>query len=234
MQQKANFKTGLWHGVPIALGYLFVSFGFGISAVAAGISILASVGISLTNLTSAGQVAGIAVIAAGGSVAELALTQLVINIRYSLMGIALTQKLCPNYSKLHRMITSFGITDEVFGVASSRDFEITPSYMYGLILLPIVGWTMGTLLGAVAGNILPEKLSAAMGIMIYGMFVAIVVPEMKKTKPVILAVAIAAGVSVLLHYVFTFISAGFSIVISGVVASAITALFFPIKEDTEE
>ena len=106
--------------------------------------------------------------------------------------------------------------------------------MYGLILLPIVGWTMGTLLGAVAGNILPEKLSAAMGIMIYGMFVAIVVPEMKKTKPVILAVAIAAGVSVLLHYVFTFISAGFSIVISGVVASAITALFFPIKEDTEE
>ena len=144
---------GLKDGIPIALGYLPVSFGFGISAVNGGLSPLAAVLISLTNLTSAGQVAGVEVILALGTLLEMTLTQLTINARYFLMSLSLSQRLGRGFSLPHRLLISFGITDEIFGVASSKREPVTPVYMYGLILLPFVGWLLGTLLGAISGNI---------------------------------------------------------------------------------
>ena len=113
------FKSGLADGIPIALGYLAVSFSFGILAVKDGLLIWQSVLISLTNLTSAGQVAGISIMTMSGGLFEMFLSQLVINIRYSLMSVALTQKTDSSFSIPARLLLSFGITDEIFGVASS-------------------------------------------------------------------------------------------------------------------
>lgn len=227
---KRDFVKGMRHGVPIMLGYLSVSFGFGINAVAVGLTVLQAVGISLTNLTSAGQVAGVSVIAAGGTLIELALTQVVINLRYSLMGFSLSQKLSDNFTTPHRLIASFGITDEIFAVASSQPDRITPPYMYGIEIVSIFGWTLGTLLGAVAGSIMPARLTAALGMMLYGMFIAIIIPPAKKNLRVLFVVALAAGMSVLIKFVFTFISDGFSVIICGILASVIGALIFPHEE----
>lgn len=227
---KRDFVKGMRHGVPIMLGYLSVSFGFGINAVAVGLTVLQAVGISLTNLTSAGQVAGVSVIAAGGTLIELALTQVVINLRYSLMGFSLSQKLSDNFTTPHRLIASFGITDEIFAVASSQPDRITPPYMYGIEIVSIFGWTLGTLLGAVAGSIMPARLTAALGMMLYGMFIAIIIPPAKKNLCVLFVVALAAGMSVLIKFVFTFISDGFSVIICGILASVIGALIFPHEE----
>lgn len=233
---KRLFSCGLKDGIPIALGYLSVSFGFGISAVGGGLSPFTAVLISLTNLTSAGQVAGVEVILALGTLLEMALTQLTINIRYSLMSLALSQKLDKSFTLPHRLITSFGITDEVFGVASSKTEPLKPIYMYGLILLPFFGWTIGTLLGAVAGNLLPEAINKALGIAIYGMFVAIVLPPAKREKGVLAASLISIAVSLALAFVplFSFITSGFAIIISAIVAAVIAALLFPIKEEEDE
>lgn len=230
--KKRNFLRGLTDGIPIALGYLSVSFGFGISAANLGIPTLAAILISMTNLTSAGQVAGISIIAAGGTLLEMALTQIVINIRYSLMGLSLTQKLSDRFSTPHRMLASFGITDEVFAVASSKTGPLTPAYMYGLISLPFLGWSAGTALGACAGNILPESLRLALGIAIYGMFLAIIVPPSKKSKGVALAVLAAALLSCALRYIpFPFsISQGFSVILCSLVSAVLAALLFPKKE----
>ena len=233
---KRLFSCGLKDGIPIALGYLSVSFGFGISAVGGGLSPFTAVLISLTNLTSAGQVAGVEVILALGTLLEMALTQLTINIRYSLMSLALSQKLDKSFTLPHRLITSFGITDEVFGVASSKTEPIKPIYMYGLILLPFLGWTIGTLLGAVAGNLLPESINRALGIAIYGMFVAIVLPPAKREKGVLAASLISIAVSLALAFVplFSFITSGFAIIISALGAAIIAARLFPIKEEEDE
>ena len=233
---KRLFSCGLKDGIPIALGYLSVSFGFGISAVGGGLSPFTAVLISLTNLTSAGQVAGVEVILALGTLLEMALTQLTINIRYSLMSLALSQKLDKSFTLPHRLITSFGITDEVFGVASSKTEPLKPIYMYGLILLPFLGWTIGTLLGAVAGNLLPESINRALGIAIYGMFVAIVLPPAKREKGVLAASLISISVSLALAFVplFSFITSGLAIIISALVAAIIAALLFPIKEEEDE
>lgn len=228
---KNQFVRGLWHGVPIALGYLSVSFGFGIMAVRAGLSVAAAVGISVTNLTSAGQAAGVTIIAAGGTLLEMALTQLVINIRYALMGISLSQKLDGTFNIPRRMICSFGITDEIFAVASSQRGLLCPSYMYGLILISFLGWSGGTFLGAAAGQILPESVTDAMGIVLYGMFLAVVVPEAREKKSVLCAAAMSVLISVVFKYLLTAVSGGFAVIISAVTAAAAAALVFPYTEE---
>ena len=229
---KNDFLKGIRDGIPICLGYLSVSFGFGILAVGLGLSILSAVGISLTNLTSAGQVAGVGIIAAGGSLLEMALTQLVINIRYSLMGISLSQKLDGSFNTMHRMIASFGITDEIFAVAVSQK-SVSPFYMYGLTAISALGWVSGTFLGAAAGNILPPSLSGAMGIVLYGMFLAIIIPPAKKEKGVLVAVLIAAFSSTIFEFVLKSVSGGFAIIICSVISAAVCAAVFPVPEERE-
>lgn len=229
---KTDFLKGIRDGIPICLGYLSVSFGFGILAVGLGLSILSAVGISLTNLTSAGQVAGVGIIAAGGSLLEMALTQLVINIRYSLMGISLSQKLDGSFNTFHRMVASFGITDEIFAVAVSQK-SVSPFYMYGLTVISALGWVSGTFLGAAAGNILPSSLSNAMGIVLYGMFLAIIIPPAKKEKGVLSAVLAAAALSIVFEFVLKSVSGGFAIIICSVISAAVCAVLFPVKDEKE-
>ncbi len=224
------FSRGLVHGFPILLGYLSVSFGFGIMAVRLGIPTLATVCISLTNLTSAGQAAGIGVIAAGGTLLEMALTQLVINLRYALMGFSLSQKLDGSFSTARRLVLSFGITDEVYGVAISQPGVLTASYMLGLILPPIAGWVSGTALGALAGQLLPAAVTDAMGLVLYGMFLAIILPPARRDKHVLFAVVLAAAFSCLFTYLIPGVSDGFAVILSAVAASLVAAWLFPVKE----
>ena len=231
---KSPFVKGLYHGIPIALGYLSVSFGFGIMAVRAGLSILAAVGISVTNLTSAGQAAGVGIIAAGGSLFEMALTEFVINMRYALMGISLSQKLDGSFNTARRMIVAYGITDEIYAVAISQKEKLTAKYMYGLILISFLGWSGGTLIGAAAGEVLPQSVTDAMGIVLYGMFLAIIVPAAKKEKSVLLSITVACVLSVLFKYCLTFVSGGFAVIISAVAASAVAAVIFPVKDEEDE
>ena len=232
---KLKFKNGLRDGLPIALGYLSVSFGFGISAASKGLSTLPALLISMTNLTSAGQVAGLSVIVAAGTLVEIIMTQLIINLRYSLMGLTLTQKLDDTFSTLHRMAVAFFITDEIYAVASSKTGGVNTRYMYGLGFLPYIGWAAGTLFGAVAGSLLPASVSSALGIAIYGMFVAIIVPPAKKDRGILFAVAIAALISCAIKYIplFSFITQGFAIIICALLAACLAALIFPVKEESE-
>lgn len=221
------------HGVPIMLGYLSVSFGFGILAIQKNLSILAAVGISVTNLTSAGQVAGVGVIAAGGSLLEMILCQLVINLRYSLMSLSLSQRLDRSFTLPHRLVAGFGVTDEIFAVASVQPEPITPAYMYGLIFTPFIGWTTGTLLGAAAGNIMSPRVTAALSLMLYGMFIAIILPPAKKSGRVLLAAALSAAFSILCKVLLPALSDGFAVIICAVIASVVTAIFFPAPERGE-
>ncbi len=228
---RSPFVRGMAHGVPIMLGYLSVSFGFGILAVRLGLPVLGAVAISATNLTSAGQAAGVEIIAAGGTLLEMALTQLVINLRYALMGFSLSQKLDETFTTPHRLLVSFGITDEIYAVAISQPERLTATYMLGLILTPMLGWITGTALGAAAGQLLPAVVSDAMGIVLYGMFLAIIVPPSRKDKRVLLVVLLAAAVSCLFRYLLPAVSGGFAVIVSALAASVAGALLCPVSEE---
>lgn len=230
---KNRFLIGLHHGLPIGLGYLSVSFAFGIFSLGQGLSIWETLLISMTNLTSAGQLAGVPIIAVGGSAAELAVTQLVINLRYSLMSVSLSQKLHDSVSLPHRLAVAFFNTDEIFAVASSRTEPLTRSYLYGLGVCPYLGWSLGTLAGALAGDILPARLTSALGITIYGMFVAIVIPAMRERRATAWCVLLAVTLSCSFRYLplLSEVSSGFAIILCAVTASALLAYLAPLEQE---
>lgn len=228
---KHAFWKGFVHGIPIGLGYLSVSFGFGILAVKMGLSVLEASLISLTNLTSAGQAAGVEVIGAGGTLVEMALVQLTINIRYALMALSLSQKLDSRFTLPHRLLAAYGITDEIFGVCAAQEEPLRPSYMYGIISISTAGWVLGTFLGAAAGELLPASVTAALGILLYGMFLAIIVPPARKQRSVLCVVLAAAALSIGCRYLLPMLSGGFAVILCAVAASVLGALLFPREED---
>lgn len=233
---RLSFEKGIKDGLPIGLGYLSVAFAFGVQASIAGVPILMSVFISMTNLTSAGQLAGLNIIAACGTILEMILTQLVINARYFLMSITLTQKLDGSFTFGHRLLCSAFVTDEIFAIAAAKPKTFGRKYFYGLVILPYVGWTLGTLLGASAGSILPDFIINALGIALYAMFVAIILPPSITTRGVLPAVALGAGISCAIYFIpaFSNVSTGIAIIISAVISALVIAAIFPIKDKEQE
>ena len=229
---KKDFIQGLRDGVSIMAGYFAVSFSFGILAMQGGLSVIQAALTSVTNMTSSGQFAGLQIIVAGGTLIELILTQVIINMRYSLMSLALSPKLDKKIKLWQRLLIAFANTDEIFAVAMSRERSLSFPYMVGLQLLPIFGWTAGTATGAIAGNLLPAALTAALGIALYGMFIAVVVPVARRSRPVLLSAFIAITISSILYVLK--VSAGISIIISTVAASALMAFLRPIEGGVEE
>lgn len=228
------FKKGFKNGIPIFLGYLAVSFTFGIAAKKGGLTTWQAVLISATNLTSAGQFAALTVIASASSYIEMALTQLVINLRYCLMSSSLSQRFDTRMNPAHRFLIAYGVTDEIFGVSSAYEREnVPPAYCYGLIAAAWPGWVLGTALGAVSGDILPPSVLSALGVALYGMFIAIIVPPAKNNK-VLLGIVI---ISMLLSLVFAVapilkqISSGFRVIILTLIIAGAAAYFFPVAEE---
>lgn len=231
-----EYSLGVRRGMPVGVGYLSVSFGFGTLAASQGIRVLDAFLISATNVTSAGQFAGLTLMLAGAGLWEVILTQLIINSRYALMSLALSQRMGEKIGLIPRLLVAFMNTDEIFALAMSRKEPLTVPYLLGLGLLPFLGWTAGTVLGALAGSVLPEAIRTALGVMLYGMFIAIVIPPAKKERPVLAAVLIALVCSCLLDWVPVFekVSAGIGIVICTVLAAGICAALFPISEEEAE
>ena len=239
MEQKINkqqFMRGLHDGVPIALGYFAVSFTFGMMAVSGGLSVWQATLISLTNLTSAGQFAGLDIMIACGSLWEMALTQLIINLRYSLMSFSLSQKLERNLAPWHSFAVALGMTDEIFGVSASQPGRLNPFYNYGAMSVAVPGWTFGTLAGAIAGNIMPGFLASALSVAIYGMFLAVIIPPAKKHRAVLKVVVGAMAVSTLFACtpVLNKVSSGFVIIITTLAVAGMAAYFCPIEDGEEE
>jgi predicted branched-subunit amino acid permease len=228
-----KFKNGLKDGLPIGLGYFPVSFAFGVQASILGVPVLISLLISMTNLTSAGQLAGLGVVATLGSFIEIIVIQLVINSRYFLMSTMLSQKTDASFNLKHRLLTSAFITDEIFAIAVSKPKNISRTYFYGLALLPYLGWASGTLLGATAGNLLPQEIVSALGVALYAMFIAIIIPPSTKSFGVLFAVVLSAGVSCVFYYVPLLnqnVSSGIAVIISALISASIIAYFFPIND----
>ncbi len=224
-----NYKRGLAAGIPIALGYLSVSFTFGIMAVSYGLSWWQALIISMTTVTSAGQFAGIGIMIHPGQYFQMLISQITINIRYSFMSISIAQKADSKFKGIYRWLLGFMMTDEIFAVASQEE-SVTRSFFAGLATLPYIGWAVGTLIGSILGSILPDRLMSALSLAIYGMFVAIVVPEMKKSRPVIFVVILSLILSCAFYYISK-ISSGITITVVAVASAVIGAILFPVADE---
>jgi len=230
-----SFLMGLKGGIPIGLGYLSVSFTFGIMAVSYGFEWWQAVLISMTTVTSAGQLAGIGVMIEPGQYLQMLISQLTVNIRYSFMSISLSQKVSSSFSGIKRWFAAFLMTDEIFAVASSQK-EVSEKFFFGLMVMPYLGWTFGTLAGSILGNNLPDIVLNSLCLAIYGMFLAIISPEARKSKAVISVVAVAAILHCIFYYVpvLNKISSGLTVSICAILAAVFGALLFPVNDEEGE
>ena len=228
---------GIRDSLPIAFGYLTVSFAFGILASSYGFSISEAVLISMLNLTSAGQLAALPIISGGGGYIELAMTELLINLRYSLMSISLSQRFDKKIKARDKFYLAFTLTDEIFAVAIGKRRTLGKKFLISLVILPIIGWTLGTFIGALAGNFLPPILTNTLGVSMYAMFIAILVPVIKKERPILICVLASIVLSCLFKFVpvLNLVPDGFVIIICALSVSVVLALLFPIStEDSNE
>ena len=235
MTRKQYFSSGLKDGMPICFGYFAVSFAFGIQAAGIGLSVFEASVLSALNVTSAGQFAALAIIASGASLIELAFTQLIINLRYFLMSCALSQKLSPSLPLGHRLGIAYGMTDEIFAVSVSQREPLSPFYSYGLICVAVPGWTLGTLLGAVSGELLPARLLSALNVALYGMFLAVVIPPAKTSRILTGVILASMALSLVFAHVplLAGLSSGFKIILLTILIAGAAAILFPVKEENE-
>lgn len=230
------FRKGIRDSFPIGLGYLAVSFAFGIAAKSAGLSLLETVMISAVNLTSAGQLAAVPIIAACGSFTELILTQIVINLRYSLMSVSLSQKLDPEVTVADRFLIGMSVTDEIYAVEIGQKGSLRRVYLFSMLIVPWLGWTLGTACGALAGSILPSFVISALGLMLYAMFIAIVIPVGRDNRAVAFCIAVSILLSCLFRYVpfLNRVKSGFVIILCAVICGVLCSLLFPIPDEKED
>ena len=227
------FCEGMRDGVPIALGYFAVSFSLGIAARNAGLTPIQGFFSSLFNNASAGEYAAFSLIAAGATYLEVAIITLIANARYLLMSCALAQKFAPGTPFFHRLIIGYDVTDELFGITIARPGYLNPFYTYGTASIAIPGWALGTCLGVILGTALPDRITRALSVALYGMFLAVIIPPARKDR----IIAGLVVISMLASYLFTMIpalsgiSSGMRVIILTVLISGAAAFLFPIKED---
>lgn len=229
------FLSGIRDGVPIGLGYLTVGFSVGITAHNTGLTPLQGFVMSLLNLASSGEYAGLTVMGADSGFIEMIIISLIINARYILMSCALSQKLSPGLSTPKRLLIGYGVTDEIFGAAIARPGFVEAAYYYGTMLVPVFCWSVGTLLGVIFGELLPARLASAFSVMLFGMFIAVVIPAGKKNYKVLICVIVSFLASLGLKYLplTASLSSGTKIILLTVVISVAAALIFPRTDEDE-
>lgn len=227
------FFSGFKDGMPICLGYIPIAFAFGVQASQSGLPAWVPILISMTNLTSAGQFAGLSLILTGGSYIEMAFTTLIINLRYMLMSFALSQKLDSKVSTFSRLVIAFGNTDEIFAVSMGKNTSLKTPYMLGLIASPYIGWSLGTILGATATALLPQAIQSALGITIYAMFIAIIIPPARKSIPILVAVLLSAIIAFVFYYTpfLSKLGSGWVIIITAIIVASFCAYRFPVDDN---
>lgn len=227
------FQEGIKDAIPIGLGYFAVAFSLGIAARNAGMNAVQGFLLSFLNNASAGEYAGITVIAANASYIEIAVVTLIANARYLLMSCAMGQRLKPGLSFGHRLLMGYDITDELFGIAIARPGYLEPFYTYGAMLTAIPCWAAGTACGIIAGNIMPARVVSALSVSLFGMFLAIIIPPAKKDKVVagLIILAFASSYAASCLPVISSISEGTRTIVLTVVLSAGAAYFFPVHAE---
>ncbi len=231
--KKINFKKGLIDGLPIAAGYFAVAFTLGIAARNAGFSAFQAMVESFTNNASAGEYAVFTLAAAGAGYGEVAVMTLVTNARYLLMSCALSQKLPPDTALPHRMLIAYDVTDEIFGVSIAYPGRLSPWYTYGVIAVALPGWSVGTFLGVLMGNMLPLRLVSALSVGLYGMFLATIIPAAKGNRVVLGLVPLCFALSLIANRwsLLSAVSSGTKTIVLTVVIALAAAVLFPVQPD---
>lgn len=230
MKQLLN---GLRDGIPIAMGYFAVAFSLGIIATKAGLTAPVGFLSSFFTRASAGEYGTYTLIAVNAAYAEVVAMCLVVNLRYMLMSAALSQKIAPGTSWVHRLLMACCITDEVFGISVAYRGYTPPVYTYAAALISTLFWATGCAVGIMAGSLLPMTMVIALSMSLYGMFLAIIIPPAHNDRNVLYALIASftlSGLCAIAPVVGEW-SSGMRTVVLTIVISAVAAWLKPVKTE---
>lgn len=214
---KIGYKEGIKAGVPIVMGYIPVAIAFGVLARSVGVSLLHTQLFSLMVFAGASQFMAINLIALGVGMGQIVLTTLLMNFRHFLMSASLSQRL-GTQPRASLPLLAFGVTDEVFSVAMTQKEPLSRHFVWVLQLMAYLSWNAGTFMGYRLGDILPLLVQASLGIALYALFVAILLPEMRRSRQV-LVLALSAGLFHTLLNQVNLLPAGWNLVAVIVIVS---------------
>lgn len=218
-RQATEFKRGVQAGISIAIGYFPIALTFGLLAKTTGLTIVETVMMSLIVFAGASQYISLSLLTLGTGIFEIILTTFIVNIRHFLMSASLNEKVEDDRT-FFKAIYSFGITDETFSVAATKEGNVTTGYIFGVISVSYASWVVNSGIGHLVGASLPETLQESMTVALYAMFIGLLVPSMKKSMKAIYLASLAA----IFNTIFTFaelLSTGWAIVMATLLSALI-------------
>jgi 4-azaleucine resistance transporter AzlC len=233
---KSDWKQGVKVAIPIAIGYIPIAITFGILAKSSGMPNTIAMLMSLLIFAGASQFIATNLIALGSTIGEIILTVFIINLRHFLLTASLSQRLEKNVSNLWRALISFGVTDETFTIASLQpEKKLSKEFLLSLNTTAFLAWNLGTWIGIFLAIGIPKTLQSSMGIALYAMFIALLLPSMRQS----LSITVVAFTAMIIHYCFQWIpffdhlSTGWYIVFSTITSALLGAIIFPNKEESQ-
>jgi 4-azaleucine resistance transporter AzlC len=224
-KQKSEFYKGVLAGLSIALGYLPVALTFGFIAESTGLSLIETIGMSAFVFAGAAQYMSLSLLAIGTGALEIIFTTFIINIRHLLMSTAISEKAEKDHP-LVKSLYAFGMTDEVFAVTSTKEGKLTSSYILGVASIAYSSWVLNSGIGYVIGTSLPEILQKSMSIALYALFIALLVPSLKKHRKIIFLATLAA---ILNTFLTIFIPSGWAIIIATLASAIMIEIIYSKK-----
>lgn len=229
-KEKAQFSAGLRAGVPIILGFIPVGIAFAIMAGQAGFSGGETVLMSATVLAGASQMMAVGMYAQGAALITIIVATFVLNLRHLIMSTCVMNGMRSAPVGI-RLLGAFGVTDETFAMFTTmREGHSNGPFFLGLAACAYGSWVGGTAMGVVAANLLPDILSASLGISLYAMFIAILMPSLCKNLRLSLLVVLTAACNTLLSKVM---DSSWALIVSTILCAGIGVFFVPLEEEKE-
>ena len=224
-----NFLYGLKMSVPVMLGFIPVAIAFAIMASSAGMSSGESVAMSVMVFAGASQMMAVGMIAEGAGQIAIVVATFIMNLRHFIMSTCVFGRM-KKTGLAERLLCSFGVTDESFAIFTTTEKERCDKwYFFGVFLGTYSSWIVGTIIGTFLGSILPASVSNSLGIALYAMFIALLVPNVKGNWRLLLVVVITALINKALRF---FIDSSWALVFSTLVGAGIG--MFIIKDEDDK
>jgi 4-azaleucine resistance transporter AzlC len=235
MKFTREFKKGFIRGLPIAFGYIPIAISYGLIAKSYNIPNEAIVLMSMMVFAGASQFIAINLINSGIGMVEIIITTFFVNLRHLLMSSSISEKIKDKVQQSWMPLLAFGITDETFSFISMTPTDnLSEGYIFGINFVSYSSWVLGTILGLFLSTSLPAIVQTSMGISLYAMFIALLIPNIKDHLPLMTVTLIAMAISGMFYYLplFSFLSTGWSTVLVIIISSSLGAYLYGEEVDS--
>lgn len=229
--RRRQYLRGLRAGIPVIFGFIPVGIAYAIMARQAGFSALQTCLMSLTVFAGASQMMAVGMYAQGAGVVAMIVATFILNLRHVIMSTCVAERM-PRLSLWQKLLAGFGVTDESFAIFTTEKKEnLTVWFFFGMITVTYSSWNVGTLIGALASDVLPTIITASLGVALYAMFIGLLVPNLTGNFRLVLLVVMTAVTNTLLNL---FMESSWALIVSTLLCAAVGVFFVDPEGESDK